>query len=166
MAIAMTGRPSWPYRPARGHDPQGRVLSDQAQPDQGPAQETIGEMAGLLRDTRSGIILGGSVLSAITVASGLEAAFSGQAVRPGVVGAVKNALSEMRWKTGAPVDPRAGWLTLPPTGADPEEWTWTRAHLLLGAARLARRRAQIADTWTYIAAAYFGVWIVVILLGL
>ena len=57
-------------------------------------------MAGLLRDTRSGIILGGSVLSAIS------------------------------------------------------------------AARLARRRAQIADTWTYIAAAYFGVWTVVILLGL
>ena len=192
MAIAMIGRPSWPYRPTRGHDPRGRVLSDQAQPDQGPAQETIGEMAGLLRDTRSSIILGGSVLSAITVAIGLEAAFSGQAVRPGVAGAanvgllsglllclltavsllalasrpVHNALSEMRWKTGAPVDPRAGWLTLPPAGADPEEWTWTRAHLLLGAARLARRRAQIADTWTYIAAAYFGVWIVVILLGL
>ena len=192
MAIAMIGRPSWHYRPARGHDPQGRVLSDQAQPDQGPAQETIGEMAGLLRDTRSSMILGGSVLSAITVAIGLEAAFSGQAVRPGVVGAVNagllsglllcwltavimlalasrpvhNSLSEMRWKTGAPVDPRAGWLTLPPTGAEPEEWTWTRAHLLLGAARLARGRAQIADTWTYIAAAYFGVWIVVILLGL
>jgi hypothetical protein len=192
MAVAMIGRPSWPYRPARGHDSRDRVVSDRAQPDQGPAQETIGEMAWLLRDTRSSMILGGSVLSAITVAIGLEAAFSGQAVRPGVTGAVNvallsglllcwltavimlalasrpvhNALSEMRWKTGAPVDPRAGWLTLPPTEADPEEWTWTRAHLLLGAARLARRRAQIADTWTYIAAAYFGVWIVVILLGL
>ena len=192
MATAVISRPSWPYRPARGHDSQGRVLSDQAQPDQGPAQETIGEMAWLLRDTRSSMILGGSVLSAITVAIGLEAAFSGQALRPGVVGAVNagllsglllcwltavfllalasrpvhDALSEMRWKTGAPVDPRAGWLTLPPAGADPEEWTWARAHLLLGAARLARRRAQVADTWTYIAAAYFGVWIVVILLGL
>jgi len=192
MAVAMIGRPSWPYRSARGHDPRGRVLPDQAQPDQGPAQEIIGEMAWLLRDTRSSMILGGSVLSAITVAIGLEAAFSGQVVRPGVVGAanvgllsglllclltavillalasrpVHNALSEMRWKTGAPVDPRAGWLTLPPAGADPEEWTWARAHLLLGAARLARRRAQIADTWTYIAAAYFLVWIVVILLGL
>ena len=192
MAVAMIGRPSWPYRSARGHDPRGRVLSDQAQPDQGPAQEIIGEMAWLLRDTRSSMILGGSVLSAITVAIGLEAAFSGQAVRPGVAGVanvgllaglllclltavimlalasrpVHNALSEMRWKTGAPVDPRAGWLTLPPAGADPEEWTWARAHLLLGAARLARRRAQIADTWTYIAAAYFLVWIVVILLGL
>ena len=192
MAVAITGRPSWPYRPAGGHDPRGRVLPDRPQPDQGPAQEIIGEMARLLRDTRGSMLLGGSVLSAITVAIGLEAAFSDRAVRPGVVGAVNagllsglllcwltavimlalasrpvhNALSEMRWKTGAPVDPRAGWLTLPPAGTDPAEWTWTRAHLLLGAARLARRRIQLADTWTYVTAAYFGVSIVVILLGL
>jgi len=66
MAVAMIGRPSWPYRSARGHDPRGRVLPDQAQPDQGPAHEIIGEMAWLLRDTRSSMILGGSVLSAIT----------------------------------------------------------------------------------------------------
>jgi hypothetical protein len=192
MAVAMTGRPSWPHRPARGHDPYGRVQPDRSQPDQGPAQEAIGQMAWLLRDTRSSMRLGGGVLSAITVAIGLEAAFSGQAVRPGVVGTINvgllvglllcwliavillalasrpvhGALSEMRWKTGAPLDPRAGWLTLPPAGSDPQEWTWARAHLLLGAARLARRRAQVADTWTYIAAAYFVVWIVVILLGL
>jgi hypothetical protein len=189
MAIATIDRPSWPHRPARGH---GSRLPDRAQPDQGPAQGAIGEMARLLRDTRGSMLLGGSVLSAITVAIGLEASLSGRVVRAGVIGAVNvgllsglllccltavvmlalanrpvhNALSEMRWRTGAPLDPRAGWLTLPPAGADPEEWTWTRAHLLLGAARLARRRAQIADTWTYIAAAYFLVWIVVILLGL
>ena len=65
MAVAMIGRPSRPYRPARGHDSRGRVLPDQAQPDQGPVQETTGEMAWLRRDTRSSMILGGSVLSAI-----------------------------------------------------------------------------------------------------
>ena len=149
-------------------------------------------MAWLLRDTRSGMFMGGGVLSAIIIAIGLEAAFSVRAVRPGVVGAVNaallaglllcwltavimlavanrpvhNALSELRWKTGAPVDPRAGWLSLPPAGADPAEWTWARAHLLLGAARLARRRTQVADTWTYIAAAYFLLWTAVILFGL
>ena len=192
MAVATIGRPSWPDRPARGHNPHGRDLPDRAQPDQGPAQEAIGEMAWLLRDTRSSMLLGGGVLSAITIAIALEAAFWGHAMRPGVTGAVNaglmsglllcwltavimlalanrpvhNALSEMRWKTGAPIDPRAGWLTLPPTGADPQEWTWARAHLLIGAARLARRRAQTADTWTYIVAAYFLVWTIVILLGL
>ena len=192
MAVTMIGRPSWPYRPARGHNPQDRDLPDQAQPDQGPAQEVIGEMAWLLRDTRSSMFLGGGVLSAITIAIALEAAFSGRAMRPGVTGAVNagllsglllcwltavvmlavanrpvhNALSEMRWKTGAPLDPRAGWLTLPPAGSDPEQWTWARAHLLLGAARLARRRTQTADTWTYVAAAVFLIWTVVVLLGL
>lgn len=192
MAVAMIERPSWPNQPARGHNPQGRDLRDRAQPDQGPVQEAIGEMAWLLRDTRSSMFLGGGVLSAITIAIGLEAAFSGHAMRPGVLGVVNvgllsglllcwlaavimlavanrpvhNVLSEMRWKTGAPIDPRAGWLTLPPAGSDPEEWTWARVHLLLGAARLARRRTQVADTWTYVAAAYFLLWTVVILLGL
>jgi hypothetical protein len=202
MAVAMIDRPSWPHRPASGYDPRDRALPDRSlsdrslpdrsQPDQGPAQEIIGEMAWLLRDTRGSMLLGGGVLSAITVAIGLEAAFSSHAVRPGLAGAlnagllsglvlcwliavilmalagrpVHNALSEMRWKTGAPADPRARWLTLPPEGADPREWTWVRAHLLLGAARLARHRAQVADTWTYITAAYFLVWTIVILLGL
>jgi hypothetical protein len=191
MAVAMIDRPSWPYRPAQGHHPRGQILSDQAQPDQGPAQEVIGQMAWLLRDTRGSMLLGGSVLSAITIAIGVEAAFSVHAVRAGLAGAVNagllsglllcwlaavsllalasrplhDMLSEMRWKTGAPVDPRAGWLTLPPAGTDPGEWTWTSAHLLLGAARMTRRRAQIADTWTYITAAYFLIWTVVILLG-
>ncbi|HMD23584.1 MAG TPA: hypothetical protein VKH61_05745 [Streptosporangiaceae bacterium] len=192
MAVAMIERPSWPNQPVRGHNPQGRDLRDRAQPDQGPVQEAIGEMAWLLRNTRSSMFLGGGVLSAITIAIGLEAAFSGHAMRPGVLGVVNvgllsglllcwlaavimlavanrpvhNVLSEMRWKTGAPIDPRAGWLTLPPAGSDPEEWTWARAHLLLSAARLARRRTQVADTWTYIAAACFLLWTVVILLGL
>lgn len=192
MAVAMIERPSWPYRPAYPDHPGGRNLPGRAQPDQGPAQEAIGEMAWLLRDTRSSLFLGGGVLSAITIAIGLEAAFSGRTARPGVIGAVNvgllagllvcwltavimlaianrpvhNTLSEMRWKLGAPVDPRAGWLTLPSAGSGPQEWTWARAHLLLAAARLARRRTQIADTWTYIAAAYFLVWTAVILLGL
>ena len=106
MALVMIDRPSWPYRPAAGHDPRGRALPDRAQLDQGPAQEIIGQMAWLLRDTRGSMLLGGSVLSAIAVG------------------------------------------------------------IRLGAARLARRPTQVADTWTYIAAAYFLIWIVVILLGL
>ena len=65
MAVAMIGRPSWPRRPGWG----GRAPSDRSQPDQGPAQEAIGEMAWLFRDTRGGILLDGSGLSAITLLS-------------------------------------------------------------------------------------------------
>lgn len=192
MAVAMIGRPSWPYGPARGRDPDDLVRPDQAQPDQGPAQAVIGEMAWLLRETRSSMFLGGIVLSAITVGIALEAAFSGRVIQPGVVGAVNagllcgllfcwltavfmlarasrpvhNALSELRWKTGAPLDPRAIWLTLPPTDSDPQEWAWTRAHLLLAAARLTRCRIQVADTWTYVTAAFFLIWTALVLLGL
>ena len=61
---------------------------------------------------------------------------------------------------------RPRWTTLPPAGTKPEEWTWIRAHLLLGAARLARQRFQLADPWTYVTAACFLVWTAVILLGL
>jgi hypothetical protein len=149
-------------------------------------------MARLLGDTRGSMLADGGVLSAITIGIALEAAFSARALRPGVAGAfdvgilggllfcwlvavtllalagrpVHNALSELRWRTGAPLDPRARWLTLPPAGTDPEEWTWIRAHLLLGAARLARHRIQLADTWTYVTAACFTVWTIAAFLGL
>jgi hypothetical protein len=78
---------------------------------------------------------------------------------------VLDALSELRWKTGAPLDPRAPWLTLPPVGDTPDEWTWTRAHLLLAAARLTRYRVHRSDTWTYATACGFILWTVVIMTG-
>ena len=73
MAIAVIGRPSWPHRPAR-------VLPDRSQPDQGPAQEVIGERAWLLRDARSRALLGGGVLSAVTIALGLADTWTDLAV--------------------------------------------------------------------------------------
>ena len=99
MAVAMIGRPSWPYRPARGPDPDDLALRDQAQ-GQGPAQALIGEMAWLLRDTRGGMLLGGSVLSAITIGIALEAAFSGRVIQPSVVGAVNVGLldGQLAWR--------------------------------------------------------------------
>ena len=77
-----------------------------------------------------------------------------------------DALSHLRWRTGAPLDPRPRWMTLPPIETTPEEWAWTRAHLLLGAARMNRSRIQLADTWTYITAAVFVVWTATVLVGL
>ena len=149
-------------------------------------------MASLLLDTRSSLLLGGSVLSAITIGIGLEAAFSARVLHPGAVGAcnvglliglifcwltaivmlaraagpVHHALSHLRWRTGAPVDPRPRWMTLPPAETTTEEWAWTRAHLLLGVAHMYRSRIRVADTWTYVAAAFFLVWSTLLLLGL
>jgi len=56
-------------------------------------------------------------------------------------------------------------VTLPPVNADPAEWTWNRAYLLLGAARLARYRLQLADTWTHLAGGHFLARTVIIILG-
>jgi hypothetical protein len=81
-------------------------------------------------------------------------------------GPVHHALSHLRWRTRASVDPRPRWMTLPPANIAPEEWAWTRAHLLLGAAYLNRSRVQVADTRTYITAVYFLVWSGLILPGL
>ena len=198
MAAAMPARPSWPSRPGDEYDtdydharPDHAVL-DQELSDRGPAHGVIAEMAVLLRETRGSMIVGGTMLGAVTIGIALEAAFSARAVRPGVVGAVNvgllcglffcwlravillglagrpvlNSLSELRWKTGAPLDSRPGWLTLPQAGADSQEWTWTHAYLMLSAARLARSRVQLADTWTYVTAAYFLLWTVIVFLGL
>ncbi len=189
----MTARPSWPPGPADGyHAGDKPAVLNRAHPDETPAHEVIAVMAGLLRDTRGHMLLGGIVLGAATIGIALEAALSGRAVRPDAAGAVNaallcgllscwlraaillalagrpvlNTLSELRWSTGAPLDPRARWLTLPPAHTSPGEWTWTRAHLLLGAARLARYRTQLAGTWAFITATYFLAWTAIIFLGL
>jgi hypothetical protein len=168
------GPPTVPYQP----------LDDQLPEDRALAQMAIAEMAGLLRDIRVSVAANGGILAAITVGIALEATPAASALRVTPLGAltfafgaglalcwltaafllirasrpVLSRLSELRWVTGAPVDPRPGWLTLPPVGADPAEWTLNRAHLLLAAARLVRYRMQLADTWTYLTAGCFLAW--------
>ena len=132
MAAAITPHPSWPSGPAEGYYPDD--AQDQDPPHQVPALAVISEMAGLLRDTRSNLLISAGMLSAITIGLALEAAFSARALRPGATGVfngallcgllagwlralillatagrpVVNALSELRWRTGAPVDPGPG----------------------------------------------------------
>jgi len=199
MATAMTIRSSWPGGPGGPSGPEAaersrddEALIDRAQSDQGPAQEVIGEMASLLRNPRGDLVLGGSVLSAITVATALEAAFSHPAMRLGIGGILSvillgsligcwlravallllagrpllDQLNDHRWRTGGPVDPRVKWLTLPTMEDSSAEWNWARVHLLLGAARIRRERIHLADTWTFITAALFLVWTAAIFLGL
>ncbi len=160
------------------------------QPDLGPAQEVIAEMAWLLRDTRGNMILDGSVLSAITIGIAVEAAFSPSVLHPSAAGLacagllaglilcwlrasvllllagrpVLDQLNDQRWRAGAPLDPRrARWLTMVPSEGN--VGAWARVNLLLGAARIRRERIHLVDTWTFITAACFLAWTVTVLLG-
>ena len=181
-AKAMRGRHSF------GDDHLG---ADREAPDRGPAQDQIAEMAGLLRDTRGSALLGGCVLSALTIGIALEAAFSPSVLRPGLAGVVSvsllggvilcwlraaallllahrpvlDQLNDHRWRTGAPLDPRVRWLSMPSTEDSEAAWTWTRVNLMLGAARVRRERIHLADTWAFITVACFLVWTAAILLG-
>jgi hypothetical protein len=172
-------------------DTYDQLRLDHGRRDLEPAHVVIGEIARLTRETRGNIMSGAGLLSSITIGIALEAAFAARALQPDMLRAVNiilmlglvicwlraaillavagtpvvSALGESRWRTGAPLDPRAPWLTLPPVGANHEEWTWIRVHLLVGAARLARHRAHLADTWTYITVCYFIVWTAVIIIG-
>jgi hypothetical protein len=172
-------------------DTAGQAPPRQAASDQGSAHEAISEMADLLRDNRSSALTDGCLLGAVAIGFALEAGVAARGLRPSLIGVINlgllcgivccwlvatfllarasrpvlNAVSELRWVTGAPLDPRPGWVTLPPVGADPAEWTWNRAYLLLGAARLARYRMQFADTWTYFTGGCFLAWTMIIILG-
>ena len=165
--------------------------ADREAPDRGPAQDVIAEMARLLRDTRGSMLLGGSVLSALTIGIALEAAHSHSALRPGLAGVayvsllgcvilcwlraaallllasrpVLDQLNEHRWRTGAPLDLRVPWLSMPSVEDSEAAWNWTRVNLMLGAARIRRERLHLADTWTFITVACFLAWTVVVLLG-
>jgi hypothetical protein len=168
-----------------------RAPAEEPQPDHEPAHVVISEMADLLRDTRGSLIADGCLLSAITIGFALEAGHAARVLRPDLAGVINlgllgliafcwlaavfllvrasrptlSAVSELRWVTGAPLDPRPAWVTLPPVGADPAEWTWNRAYLLLGAARRTRERMQFADTWTYFTGGCFLAWTATIFLG-
>jgi hypothetical protein len=164
----------------------------QAPEDHEPAHVVIAQMADLVRDTGQSTIADACILSAVSIGVALEAGLSARVLRPGLPGVlnlfllccllaswlaaaavlawasrpVLNRLGQLRWVTGAPLDPRPGWVTLPPTGASTADWTWDRAYLLLGAALMARHRMQFADTWTYVAGGCFLAWTAFVILGL
>ena len=163
---------------------------DKTAPDRGLAQEIIGDMAGMLNDTRRTMLMAGCLLGGLTIGIALEAALSPAPLGTGVsrvLGAMLLAslvvswlrsvgllalagrpilgiVNNQRWKAGAPLDPRARWLHLPPIDATPQEWTWVRAHLLLGAARIRMTRVQSALTWSFVTTGLFLAWTALIII--
>lgn len=183
-----------PAEAMRGRHGYGddRLDAGREAPDRGPAQNQIAEMATLLRDPRGSTILGGSVLSALTIGIAIEAAFSPSVLRPGLAGVVSvsllgcvvmcwlraaallllagrpvlDQLNDHRWRTGAPLDPRIRWLSAPPAGdSEAAAWSWARVDMMLGAARVRRERIHLAGTWTFITVACFLLWTAAVLLG-
>jgi len=179
---AMRGRHSF------GND---HLDADREAPDRGPAQNQIAELAVLLSNTRGSMILGGSVLSALTIGIALEAAFSPSVLRSGLAGVVTvsllgcvilcwlraaslvllagrpilDQLNDHRWRTGAPLDPRVRWLSTPSVEDSEAAWSWARVNMMLGAARVRRERIELADTWTFITVACFLLWTAAVLVG-
>ena len=165
--------------------------ADREAPDRGPAQNQIAELAVLLSNTRGSMILGGSVLSALTIGIALEAAFSPSVLRSGLAGMVAlsllgcvilcwlraaslvllagrpvlDQLNDHRWRTGAPLDPRVRWLSTPSVADSEAAWSWARVNMMLGAARVRRERIELADTWTFITVACFLLWTAAVLVG-
>jgi hypothetical protein len=160
-------------------------------PDRGPAQDQIAEMARLLRGTRGSVLLGGSILSALSVGIALEAAFSPSVLRPGLAGAacvsllgglllcwlraaslllllasrpVLDQLNDHRWRTGGALDPRVRWLRGPSADGD-SPWDWAQLNLMLGAVRIRQERIQLANTWAFITVACFLAWTAMLLVG-
>jgi hypothetical protein len=162
---------------------------DQTAPDRELAQEIIGDMAGMLNDTRHTMLMAGCLLGGLTLGIAVEAALAPAPLGTGVsrvLGAILLAslivswlrsvgllalagrpilaiVNNQRWKAGAPLDPRARWLHLPSIDATPQEWTWVRAHLLLGAARIRMTRVQSALTWSFVTTMLFLAWTALII---
>jgi hypothetical protein len=193
MTILLTER--WPQttgrvQPDLAANPDDRGPDGRGAARQESAQELLAEMAALIRDTRPSLVVSGSVAAAVLIGLSTESVVLPLTGRgPGTVAAVTlfavvalcllrtltlivlaglplaQALSQQRVASGAPLDPRAPWASIPGPGTDHRSWTWARAHLLLSQARFRADRIQTATTWALVTAAVFLAWTSVVLLA-
>ena len=154
--------------PAPGYrGDQAREAREAPEAPEEEAQHVLGEMAALLHDSRPGVLVGGAAAGAIALGTAIEAAALPLISRTGpgvaVVGILflilvlcllrtvtlfvmsglplGRVLDEQRVRTGAPLDPRARWATIPAPGDVPGlPWGWDRAYLLLSQARFRAER--------------------------
>ncbi|HEX4253552.1 MAG TPA: hypothetical protein VH089_00615 [Streptosporangiaceae bacterium] len=173
-----------------GRAPDGRPPDGRDAAGQETAQELLAEMAALIRDTRPSLVVSGSVAAAVLVGLATGSALLPLTGRgPGAVAAIAlfalvamcllrtltlivlagqplaQSLSQQRVASGAPLDPRAPWASIPVPGTGPQAWTWARAHLLLSQARFRADRIQAATGWALVTAAVFLAWTSVVLLA-
>ncbi len=181
--LAMAAGPG--DRPPDGRAPEGRDAVGRES-----AQALLAEMAALIRDTRPSLVVSGSVAAAVLLGLATESVLLPLTGRgPGAVAAIAlfavvalcllrtltlivlaglplaQSLSQQRVASGAPLDPRAPWASIPAPGTDPQAWTWARANLLLSQARFRADRIQAATSWALVTAAVFLAWTSVVLLA-
>jgi hypothetical protein len=176
MAMLLTER--WPDvhttgRPGQGDEPAGDG-----------AQDVLGDMAALLRDTAPGLTACAAGLGTVTIGLAVEAAALPVTHRPAAAIAacaglfvilvlcwlrtvtllvlaglpLGRALGQQRVHTGAPLDPRPPWATIPMPGAGAGQWGRAQVHLLLSQARFRCERIQLALNWTFITTVSFLAW--------
>lgn len=176
MAMLLTER--WPD--AHTSDPPGH----DGRPADDGARELLGEMASLLRDCTPGLTMAAAGLGTITIGLAAEAAAVPVTPRPAaaivacaalfaVLAAcwlravallvlaglpLGRALGQQRMHTGAPLDPRAPWASIPVPGAGADQWRWARVHLLISQARFRCDRVQLALNWTLVTTISFLAW--------
>ena len=193
MTMLLTER--WPQTTERAHygegtTPPSRGPGHEETGPQESAQELLAEMAVLIRDTRVSLAVSGAVAAAVLIGLATESVVLPLTGRG--AGAVATfalfvvvalcllrtltlivlaglplgqALSQQRVTSGAPLDPRAPWASIPAPGTDPRAWAWARAHLLLSQARFRAERIQAATNWALVTAAAFLVATAVMLLA-
>lgn len=190
MAMLLTER--WPATAAEAAE--GRDDTGIGYRDGESAQDLLAEMAALIRDTRPYLIVSSAVAAAVLIGLAVEAAIVPVgSPGPGAVASgalfvlvslcllrtltlivlaglpLGQVLSQHRVTSGAPLDPRAPWASVPRPetqgGAWAGTWGWNRAHLLLSQARFRAERIQAATTWALITAAAFLACTAVLLLA-
>lgn len=165
--------------------------ADKTVVDSSPADETLREMAELLRDARPGMLVSGLTVAAVTVGVAVEAAAVPINLHAGVATVIclgllavlalsvirtavlmvvaglllMDQLGELRRQTGAPVDPTVPWTpvrTLPL--AEPTA-VWDRAQAVLAAAHFRNARIHLALGWATIAMIGFCAWSLALLIA-
>jgi hypothetical protein len=165
-------------RPLRISETDGSML------DRPPTDDTLRDLAELLRDARPGMLVSGVTVAAVTVGVAIEtvavpinlhagvgtvvclgllAVLALSVIRTAVLMIVAgrplmDQLGELRRLTGAPVDPTVPWTPVGRPSVTPRAVLQDRARAVLAAAHFRNVRIQLALTWATIAIICFCAW--------
>ena len=153
-------------------------------------EDTLREMAELLRDARPGMLVSGVTVAAVTVGVAVEEVALPVNLHPGVgtvlclgllavlaLSLIRTAvlmisagrplmdqLGELRRQTGAPVDPTVPWTPVRRLHVAARTTVWDRTQAVLAAAHFRNTRIQLALTWATVSIICFCAWTLMLLI--